>query len=229
MLNQKIQYLNFHTHQTEETPEQRRIFNVLIPQSEEELETFPEELPTGRFSVGLHPKFINEGKLKEQIELVRLIGKLEEVALIGECGLDRTVSTPLQVQEQAFIQQIRIAESFQKPVVVHCVRCFNELISIKKLVKPKVPIVVHGFNNKVEIAEMLVERGFYLSFGAALQHEDSNASKVISAVPIDRIFLENDDKDLAISEVYSLAARRLQMPIDQLAEQLITNWLELTI
>lgn len=221
--------LNFHTHQAEETTDQRRIYNLLIPQKDEELEPFPETLPAGRYSVGLHPKFINEGKLQDQLELVRLIAQLDAVAMIGECGLDRTAATPLPLQEKTFISQIRFAEAVGKPVVIHCVRCFNELISIKKIVKPKVPLVVHGFNNNLEIAQMLVERGFWFSFGSALQYADSNASKVIAEVPINKIFLENDDHGSTIAEVYAFAAERLQLSTEKLAEQLIENWLELTV
>jgi TatD DNase family protein len=221
--------LNFHTHHLAETASERRIFNLIVPKDETAFEVFAEELPSGRLSVGIHPNFINEKFQKEQIEIVRQLAKSEAIALIGECGLDRNASVPLPIQEQIFIQQIRIAEAENKPVVVHCVRCFNELISIKKVIKPKVPLVVHSFNNKPEIARQLIERGFYFSFGAALLQANSNAAAVIKEVPLTHFFLENDDKDLSISQIYEAAASLLGLPIETLSQQIVDNWIELTV
>ena len=221
--------LNFHTHQLEEPEDTRRIYNLMVPNTEEALEIFPETLPAGRFSVGIHPNFIQESLLKKQLEAAKVLSKNEAVAMIGECGLDRTAAVVLAVQESVFIQQIRIAEAANKPVVVHCVRCFNELISIKKVVRPKVPIVIHGFNNKPEIARLLIERGFYFSLGAALLHPDSNASKVISEIPRDKLFLENDDKDLSINKIYEATAVKLNLSIENLSQQILNNWMELTV
>ncbi|MDZ7934269.1 MAG: TatD family hydrolase [Emticicia sp.] len=115
------------------------------------------------------------------------------------CPIKRTLcqcrlkGSPLPLQEEIFIKQIRIAEEVKKPIIIHCVKCFNELISIKKIIRPKVPMIVHGFNNNLTIAQMLLERGFYISLGAAILQENSNAAQLLTQIPLEKLFLETDD------------------------------------
>ena len=49
-----------------------------------------------------------------------------------------------------------------KPVVIHCVKAYNELILLKKKLKPKVPWVVHGFNQNEQILNALLKNDFFI-------------------------------------------------------------------
>ncbi len=51
---------------------------------------------------------------------------------IGECGLDSLVPIDQKIQEDVFVKQINIANEVKKPIIVHCVRKFYEVISFKK-------------------------------------------------------------------------------------------------
>lgn len=65
---------------------------------------------------------------------------------IGECGLDAFVNASIEVQIKVFKSQILIAEGLQKPLTIHCVCRYNEVINASKGVI--IPKIIHGFNKK---------------------------------------------------------------------------------
>ncbi len=219
--------LNSHTHHSEKQANEQIIYNLIIPETEEELERFPTELPKSWLSAGIHPWYISANNQKLQLEKLTQLAHYQDIKFIGECGLDRLKGSPLPLQENIFIKQIRIAEEVKKPMIIHCVKCFNELISIKKIVRPKVPMIVHGFNNNVEIAKSLLERGFYLSFGAALMNDESNAAKVLQQIPLEKLFLETDDKAISIQDIYQKASFLLNISLNTLKDVIFANYLEI--
>lgn len=220
--------INIHTHNPEKQDNQQIIYNLIIPQTDEDLESFPNEsTPNTWLSAGIHPWYINENNQKNQLEKLAKLAKYQDIKLIGECGLDRLKGSPLPLQEEVFIKQIRIAEEVKKPLIIHCVKCFNELISIKKIVRPKVPMILHGFNNNFHIAQAILERGFYVSLGTALLNENSNAAHLLPKIPLDKLFLETDDKETPIIEIYEKASFLLKMPIDKLIDTIFANYLEI--
>lgn len=217
--------LNLHTHHSEKQADEQIIFNLIIPESEEALENFPEEIPSNTWlSAGIHPWYISEFNQKLQLEKLRQLTHYKDIKFIGECGLDRLKGSSLPLQEEIFIKQIRIAEEVKKPMIIHCVKCFNELISIKKIVRPKVPMVIHGFNNNLEIAKSLLERGFYFSLGAAILNVESNAAKVLQQIPLEKLFLETDDKVISIQKIYEQASFLLNIPLNTLEDAIFANY-----
>ena len=218
--------LNLHTHHAEKQADEQIIFNLIIPESNEELETFPEETLTNSWlSVGIHPWYISQTNQKLQLNKLRQIAYNQSVKFIGECGLDRLKGSQLPLQEEIFIKQIRIAEEVKKPILIHCVKCFNELISIKKIVSPKVPMIIHGFNNNIEVAKSLLERGFYLSLGASLMNDDSNTIKLLQQIPLEKLFFETDDKAISIKKIYEKASFLLNIPLNTLEDVIFANYL----
>jgi len=132
--------------------------------------------------------------------------RLPNVLAIGECGLDRICQTDWDLQTDVFRRQIEVADNLSKPLVIHCVRAFDELIKIIDNQKPKIPVIIHGFNRKSDIAERLWGRGMYLSFGAAILRDGSPAADALKHAPADKFFLETDNADIPISDIYSVAA-----------------------
>lgn len=220
-------FLNIHSHHSEKQANEQIILNLIIPESEEMLEEFPNEIPDVWLSAGIHPWYINEVHQKKQLAKLNQLAKYQQVKFIGECGLDRLKGSPLPLQEEIFIKQIRIAEEVKKPILIHCVKCFNELISIKKIVRPKIPLIIHGFNNNAEIAKSLIERGFYISLGAALMNEESNAAKVLKIVPLEKLFFETDDHEISIQKIYEKASFILNIPINSLKDVIFANYLSI--
>ncbi|HEX8516984.1 MAG TPA: TatD family hydrolase [Bacteroidia bacterium] len=175
-------------------------------------------------SVGIHPRDIEKHDIPGTLESLKFSAAHQSVKAIGECGMDRLTATPMDLQEEIFIEHIKIASRLKKPVIVHCVKAFDELIRIKSLQNAVIPFLVHGFNNKWQIAERLLKNGFYLSFGKGLLINDSNAQKAIVQTGISDFLLETDDSDLSINIIFNKAAELKQIGVDELKEQMMLNY-----
>lgn len=174
------------------------------------------------YSIGLHPWHLQDHKV--QMDLVAAHADAEGVKAIGECGLDKVTSTPMDLQVQVFSAHIKLANKLRKPLIVHCVQAHNEVIELLKQHKTEVPVVFHGYNKRHTVAEQLIDRGYYLSFGAAILNRESPAAQVLSVVPAHRIFLETDDADVDIADIYKAAAGLRNTDVDSLILQVTNNF-----
>jgi len=214
----KDKYIDIHTHQETQMDDRVGVLNI-YPDKTLELKS------DAFYSMGLHPWFIPEKGVGKLLDIVDDFAKKPEVIAIGECGLDKLSNTPLDVQQFVFEKQVEIAEKVQKPLIIHCVRSFNELAQIKTLTNSTVEWIVHGFNSNLQIADMLLRHALYLSFGKALLNPESNASKLLPQLEDEEYMLETDDSNTRIDEVYKAAAELLNMDIDILKLSMQTNFI----
>ena len=217
--------VDIHSHQIASEPNIKKLFNLDI---NEEVLNFDLESFFGNntsVSVVNHTWSVSENP--EQLDFLVAVMSDSRVKAIGEIGLDKLKGPDLKLQEDVFLKQIRLAERVRKPVVIHCVRSFNELIGIKKIIKPKIPMVIHGFNKKTEVAAELIKKGFILSFGKALLDSDL-VKEALKLCPIEQVFFETDDDEaLKIGQVYEVASEILNISITDLEEKIYQNYLEL--
>lgn len=209
-----MKYFNLHTHQYTNQPDVLELVNQ-YPQE------FDVAIPF--YSIGIHPLFINENRLESDFKVVDEKLALPECLALGECGLDKRSETPFDVQQLVFERQLALAEKHKKPVVIHCVAAFQELIEIKKRLKISVPMIVHGFSKKVELAKQLIDNGFYVSFGKNLLRYPELES-VFKSIPNDRFLLETDMIEEGIQEVYALAAKYKNLKLNELQEIVNGNY-----
>lgn len=200
-----MEYFDFHYHRQPRFG----IYNV-------DAEEKPQE---SSFSIGLHPKDITEN-WKVDWENIKKKTLLPNCMAIGECGLDTRVDADLATQYEVFKTQVLWANQIHKPVIVHCVRAFHELLKIAKIANTA--LIVHGFNKKQEIASMLLTHGFYLSFGEAVLHHVS-LQNVLKKTPLKKLFLESDTADFDISELYEKVAMIKQITVEELQKQIMQN------
>lgn len=208
-------FFDFHTHF--EKP--NAVFNLIIRDDTTNL-TSP--LPS-MLSAGIHPWYISANPEK-QFEILQTIAVAPEILFIGECGLDRLKGAELSLQIEVFKRQIKLADSLRKPLIVHCVRAYSELLHVRKILKPTMPWVIHGFNAKPQIAEQVLANGCFLSLGKALLTAESNASNVLKTIPLERLFLETDDSDIPTEEIYEAAANTLNITPSFLSDQILVNF-----
>lgn len=178
-----------------------------------------EKLPSNYFSIGLHPKEITND-FERDLEKIKSISQNEKCVAVGECGLDAFVNIDEKRQEKVFEAQILWANEIQKPVIVHCVRRFTQLLKFKKIAK--VPMIIHGFHKKKSIADELLEKGFYLSFGKALLY-DKNLQNIAITMSLDKIFFETDTEEIGIEEIYHQFAKIRKLSIENLQTQIAEN------
>ena len=178
-----------------------------------------EILPENYFSIGIHPKDI-DGNWQENLEKVKEISQQQNCAAIGECGLDALINIDENLQKKVFEAQILWANEIQKPVIIHCVRKFQELIPFQKIAK--VPMIIHGFNKKKAIADEMLKHGFYLSFGKSVLHSVS-LQAIVKDFPLEKMFLETDDADFDIAELYQKVAELKEISLGKLQKQISNN------
>lgn len=172
-------------------------------------------------SVGLHPWYLHD--FEPRWEQLQQIATKSNVLAIGECGLDKVTVTPWQAQLVAFRRQVALAQKVEKPLVIHCVRAFSEVLSIIAEQNITVPVIFHGFNKSEQLASRLLSLGYYLSFGAGLL-KGARLSAFFKTVPLHQVFLETDDAPQDIALVYSTAALIRETSEEHLILQLQQNF-----
>jgi len=217
MLDEKRLFVNIHGHSKASSIREWVMRSLMAS------EYPPDDIEYGYYSVGFHP--YNVGKVDEQdtLDKVTLATKNLKVLAIGEIGLDKSIEAAMDVQTRIFEAQLDIAEQARLPVILHVVRAFNEIIEIKKARKPSVPMIIHGYNGSREMAEVLVKVGFLISFGEAICGEHSKIIEALLSVPLDKLFLETDEGDMDIREVYQMAAEAKGVSREELRKQIIEN------
>ena len=138
------------------------------------------------YSVGIHPWKVLEAGPEDWTTLEKAVCH-PSVLAIGEAGLDRLGPADILLQKEVFVRQILLSESVGKPLVIHCVKAFNELIELKKKYRPQMPWVVHGFRNNLHIACRLMQENIYFSLGERYQPD------VLRHVPLECLLAETDE------------------------------------
>jgi len=177
---------------------------------------------TRPISIGLHPWYAELDHLEIQLKYLSVLARQSNVKMIGECGLDKLRGENMQNQIIILKQQIQIAETLSKPLILHCVKAFQELIDVKNSLKVTVPMIIHGFNKNMELGRQLITNGFLLSFGTSLLKNDNSTSKLIQET--DDFFLETDDSEVSIEDIYQAAANLKKCSVDELKALIFANW-----
>lgn len=169
-------------------------------------------------SVGIHPWSANDLKASELLSLANE----KSVLAIGECGLDKICDTPMPLQMKVFEKQIELANQLQKPLLIHCVRAHEEVLSCLKKMQNKQAVIFHGFNKNSFWMKRLIDEGCFLSVGKALANPTFHA--VFKAIPIAQLFFETDDMQDSVQKNYALASELLEVSELELKNQIALNF-----
>lgn len=209
-----MKFFNLHTHQFTNNPDVLELVNQ-YPQD------FDVSVPF--YSIGIHPWYIVEDRIDAYLKIIEEKLKEYNCLAIGECGLDKRIEIPFKQQVSVFEKQLFLAEKYKKPVIIHCVAAYQEVISIKKKLNISVPMIIHGFSKNNQIANQLVKEGFYLSFGKFLLR-NPDLKTVFQNIPNDRFFLETDIIEENIQEVYELASNYKELKNQELQAVISNNY-----
>ncbi|MGD0754426.1 MAG: TatD family hydrolase [Bacteroidales bacterium] len=218
-LPQSGDYIDIHVHDGKPAPGIFILESLMAHEGK-----LPEDVSGVAYTYGIHPWFLNQNNHRQLLNSVENSVSHRDIIAVGESGFDRLKGPSIELQRMAFEEQIAISEKTDKPVVVHCVKAWDELLSVQKKIKPKMPWLVHGFRGNKELADQLLSKGIYLSFwydfvlrpesGALLKH-----------LPVDRIFLETDGADTDIRKIYEKVAKDLDLSVDKLKSVIISNYI----
>ncbi len=210
-----MKFIDIHTHNYTPDPEIIHIVNLRSDFSNRH------NLKNVAVSFGIHPWDI---PFQFDIKLFDEVNRDNSLLAIGECGLDNKISLSVTEQKPLFIQQIEISEQYHKPLIIHCVGAFNELIDLRKQIKPAQPWIIHGFTGHPHLASQLFNHGMLLSFGHQIFKDNSNAAKSLIKALNGAFFLETDDSMLSIKEVYSKAASLRNETLDNIKHLLYNQF-----
>ena len=192
-------FINLHTHQF------LNLSDVIAVVNQYPWE-FNNSIPN--YSIGIHPWYIDENRLELDLNTISEKLQLSDCLALGECGLDKRIETPMELQTVVFKRQLELVKQTDKPIILHCVAAFEEVIAIKKELKVENPMIIHGFSKNKQVANSLLKNGFYLSFGKYLlrsRNIGTELEKVFKFAPENKILLETDTVEESIYEVYEKA------------------------
>lgn len=162
-------------------------------------------------SIGIHPWYVTADDIEQQTEWIKHTAINDKrVIAIGECGTDKLCNTDMNIQNEAFCNCITLSEELKLPLIIHSVKTSNEIIRLRKSIRPKQPWIIHGFRGKPEQALQYTSNGFYLSFGKLYNTES------IKIIPLDKLLFETDEYTGNITEIIRSAAETLDIPTDKI-------------
>ncbi len=199
-------YFDIHTHHLSACPSEA-IYNAdsnYMPTPDEAI----------YISVGIHPWHLTDEDYPVRLQWVEsMLQDDKRIIALGEAGLDKCCDAPFALQEEAFRKVISLSEQYCLPLIIHAVKADNELIALKKEVHPSQPWIIHGFRGKKELAQSLVNQGFYLSFG---EHYHADALRYM---PAETFLLETDESLASIRSLYGRAAEIRGISPESLARE----------
>lgn len=153
---------------------------------------------------GISPNDIpqSEEKLWKDIEEISKIIKQnnnKKLVAIGEIGLDYYWEKEnKELQKQAFIVQIKLANELNLPIVIHSRDASVDTIQILKDNPVNKKGIFHCCQLNQELVRQALELGFYISFAGPITFKNSkNAPDVVKMVPLEKILIETDSPYLS--------------------------------
>lgn len=144
-------------------------------------------------AAGIHPE--NADEFNEDVEnLICNLAEINDIIAIGEIGLDYywEENPSRDIQQQVFRRQMKIAERYNLPVIIHDREAHGDTLKIMKEF-PKVKGVVHCFSGSVEFAKECLKLGYYIGVTGVVTFKNSKVIKaVVKEVPLDRLLVETD-------------------------------------
>ena len=207
-------FINLHTHKFSNLSDVIEVVNQYPWE-------FDASIPN--YSIGIHPWYIDENRLESDLEIIKEKLQFNECLALGECGLDKRIEIPLDLQISVFKKQLEIVKQTNKPIVLHCVAAYDEVIAIKREMKIENPMIIHGFSKNEQVAKSLLNNGFYLSFGKYLLR-NPDLEKVFTFAPENQILLETDTIEESIYQVYEKAAAIKGISVEEMKTIVFTNF-----
>ena len=163
-------------------------------------------------SVGVHPhdsKSMSDNTVAELEELL----KHPKAMAVGEIGLDYHYDfSPRDIQRKRFREQMELARSVKKPVIVHEREALTDTLEIIREFRDLTG-VVHCFSGSWETAKIILGFGWYLSFTGVVTYKNARKSlEVVEKMPADRLMLETDCPYLAPEPMRGRRNSSLNLP-----------------
>lgn len=148
--------------------------------------------------MGLHPTHVKDN-YKEELDHVSLMMDSRKFYAIGEIGIDLYWDdTFIEQQKEAFAYQIKLADKYDLPIVIHCRESFNEIIEVLDEVRTdSTRGIFHCFAGSLEQAEIAIARNMKLGIGGVVTFKNGKIDRYLDKIDLKHIVLETDAPYLA--------------------------------
>ncbi len=195
--------------------------HVFDPTEKFAITPISEKLNNSFFSSGVHP-WIAEEINETDIQNVINSWSSEQVALIGEIGLDHFYKESWEKQISVFTKQINEIKKIDKPLLIHSVKTYE--ICNQYLKKINSPIIFHNYNGNKQITKELQKReNIYFSFGQNLTKNNSASFQQLPHIANNKFFLESDEID-NLPMIYEIACKLKNISVNELLNLQANNW-----
>jgi len=204
-------WIDLHTHQIRQESNVRAILH---------LNPFAQVEGSQTFSVGLHPWYLEESNLMKDLDWLEPVIHHPSVLAVGECGLDRLCHVPWDLQMRAFESQWVMAQSVEKPLIIHCVKAQQEILQLLRGYQGT--FVFHGFNRTLRMAEAIIDHGGCISVNGHFLTLPQGSEVALKANR-QHMFLETDDRQESIQQAYLCLAEIWQESLEVVEAQMEQN------
>lgn len=152
------------------------------------------------YALGIHPHFLSSFERKDLNVLNTLLENRDKKCVaLGEIGLDKFAPTDIAQQEWLFIEQLTLAQRHQLPIILHCVKMQERVLTILKQQKFQYGGVYHAFSGSLEVANQFIALGFKLGVGGVITYPNSTKTRTtFSQLPLESLLLETDAPDMPL-------------------------------
>lgn len=217
-LPQSGDYIDIHTHGGTASPGVFILESLIAGEGKS-----PEDIPDQACTYGIHPWYLNENNSDLLLEKVKTAALSSNLLAVGEAGFDKLKGPSLELQRKVFEEQLHISRRYSKPVIIHCVRAWDDLLAVYKKYPQTMPWLIHGFRGSIELAVQLLSKGMYLSFWFDFAIRPESAD-LFRSIPGNRFFLETDGADIDIRDIYTKVAIDLKLTVDELKSAILGNF-----
>ena len=212
----KTPFIDIHTHHSGNSDQVITVQNLFLQDIDFSLEiNFP-------FSAAIHPWHSDGFEVNEVTNMLDKLSMQKKLLAIGETGLDKACAADSNQQKRIFELQLDFAEANHKPLIIHAVKSWNDLTKYFKRVK--VPVILHGYSGNFILTKQLIELGCCFSIGKSVMRPTPDQEQVIQLIPLSSLFIETDESQIPIEEIYVQISRILDISLDTLKTQIHKNF-----
>lgn len=212
----KTPYIDIHTHHSGISEQVIAVQNLFLQEIDLSSEIkFP-------FSAAIHPWHSDGFMLKEVSHMLEKLTTQKKLLAIGETGLDKVCKADYNKQLKIFELHLNFAEANHKPLIIHAVKSWNDLTRYFK--RAKVPVILHGYTGGLILTRQLIELGCYFSIGKSVMRLNPDQQQVIQLIPLSSLFIETDESQIPIEEIYLQISGILDLSLDTLKTQIQKNF-----
>ena len=212
----KIPFIDIHTHCKVNSEDIKSICNLFLQDVDIMVDVkFP-------FSAGIHPWHTSCFSPQQVDSMLNSLMGQPKLMAIGETGLDKVCSANYDLQVMIFELHIKFAEMLRKPLIIHTVKTWNDMVGYLKHLK--VPFVLHGYNMRYELTKQILDIGGYFSLGKSVLQITPSLLKSVQFMPLTSLLIESDNSNVEICLIYHEVSKILGISLEELKFQVYENY-----